>query len=175
MLERLEGALQLYMEPRTVGSGAQYPRMCVVVLLQQVPPAEPGASRSQTVFIVARQAAIATDPGECPFDNPSFGQDLKAGSIGSLHDLQLPCPCAPDDECHLSASVSTISKDAFDEGKHSSCPAQQVEGAITILNISRMNNDAQQEAQRVDQDVPLATFDLLARVVARRIEPRPPF
>jgi hypothetical protein len=27
-----------------------------------------------------------------------------------------------------------------------------------------MNNDVQQEAQRVDQDVPLATLDLLARV-----------
>jgi hypothetical protein len=50
-----------------------------------------------------------------------------------------------------------------------------VKGTITILNIGRMNDDAQQEAQRVDQDVPLATFDLLARVVARRIKPRPPF
>ncbi len=38
-----------------------------------------------------------------------------------------------------------------------------------------MYDDAQQEAQRVDQDVPLATFDLLARVVARRIERRPLF
>ena len=38
-----------------------------------------------------------------------------------------------------------------------------------------MDDDAQQEAQRVDQDVPLATFDLLARVVARRIERSPPF
>jgi hypothetical protein len=28
---------------------------------------------------------------------------------------------------------------------------------------------------RVDQDMPFATFVLLARVVARRIEPRPPF
>ena len=37
-----------------------------------------------------------------------------------------------------------------------------------------MNDDVQQQAQRVDQDVPLATLDLLARVVARRIEPRPP-
>jgi hypothetical protein len=37
-----------------------------------------------------------------------------------------------------------------------------MEGAITILNISRMNDDVQQEAQRVDQDVPFATFDLLA-------------
>jgi hypothetical protein len=50
-----------------------------------------------------------------------------------------------------------------------------MEGSITVLNISRMNDDAQQETQRVDQDVPLAALDLLARVVARRIEPRPPF
>jgi hypothetical protein len=32
--------------------------------------------------------------------------------------------------------------------------------SITVLNISRMNDDAQQEAQRIDQDVPLATLDL---------------
>ena len=60
-------------------------------------------------------------------------------------------------------------------GKQSSRPTQQLEGTVAVLNISRMDDDVQQEAQRVDQDVPLATFDLLARVVARRIEPSPPF
>ena len=79
------------------------------------------------------------------------------------------------DERHLRACVSAISKDTLDEGKQSPCPAQQMEGAVTVLNISRMNDDVQQEAQRVDQDVPLATFDLFARVVARRIERSPPF
>ena len=76
---------------------------------------------------------------------------------------------------HLLSRVSAISKDALDEREQSSRPAQQVEGAIAVLNIGGMNDDAQQEAQRVDQDVPLATLDLLARVVARRIEPSPPF
>ena len=76
----------------------------------------------------------------------------------------------PDDERHLPACINAISKDVFNEWKQSSCPAQQLEGAITVLNIRRMNDNAQQEAQRVDQDVPLAAFDLLARVVARRIE-----
>ena len=38
---------------------------------------------------------------------------------------------------------------------------------ITILNVGRMNDDIQQEPQRVDQDVPFATLDLLARVVAK--------
>jgi hypothetical protein len=45
--------------------------------------------------------------------------------------------------------------------------------APSVLNVGRMNNDVQQETQRIDQDVPLidqdvplATFDLLARAVA---------
>jgi hypothetical protein len=33
-----------------------------------------------------------------------------------------------------------------------------MEGTITVLNIGRMNNNVQQETQRVDQNVPLATF-----------------
>jgi hypothetical protein len=74
--------------------------------------------------------------------------DLEAGSVGSLHDLQPPCPCAPGDERHLLASVSAVSKDALNERKHPSCLAQYLQGAIAILNISGMNDDAQQEAQR---------------------------
>jgi hypothetical protein len=35
-----------------------------------------------------------------------------------------------------------------------------MEGAIAILNIGGMNDNVQQETQRVDQDVPLATLDL---------------
>jgi hypothetical protein len=31
--------------------------------------------------------AIATDPGERSFDNPSLGQDLEANDIGSLHNF----------------------------------------------------------------------------------------
>src|SRR5208282_3740487 len=126
-------------------------------------------------FEVASQASIAADPGERPFYNPPLGQDLEAGGIGALHDLQSPCPGAPDDECHLLSCVATISEDALDEWEQSSRPAQEMEGAVAVLNVSGMNDNAQQETQRVDQDVPLATFDLLARVVARRIEPRPPF
>ena len=82
---------------------------------------------------------------------------------------------SPDDERHLLSGIATISKDAVDKREQSSCPTQQQQGAITVLNIGGMNDNVQQEAQRVDQDVPLATLDLLARVVARRIEPRPPF
>jgi hypothetical protein len=38
-----------------------------------------------------------------------------------------------------------------------------------------MDNDVQQEAERVDEDVPLAARDLLARIVALRVERAAPF
>src|SRR6516164_71911 len=118
---------------------------------------------------------IAADPSECPFDDPSFGQDLETDGLGSLYNLQLPCPGAPHDERHLLSRIATVGKDALDEGEQSACSAQQMECSIAVLNVGGMNDNVQQETQRVDQDVPLATFDLLARVVARRIEPSPPF
>jgi hypothetical protein len=39
-------------------------------------------------------------------------------------------------------------------------PGATVEMPITVLNIGGTNNDVQQETQRIDQDVPLATLDL---------------
>ena len=60
-----------------------------------------------------------------------------AGSAGPGRSLQFPGAGAPEDECHLLARISAIRKDPLDKGKHASRPTQQVEGAITILNISR--------------------------------------
>ena len=68
----------------------------------------------------------------------------------------------------LAFSRSLSRRRAFQTGSRNPLsPVHQLwNAASTILNISRMNDDAQQEAQCVDQNVPLATFDLLARVVA---------
>ncbi len=126
-------------------------------------------------FEVARQTAVAADPCERPLDDPAFWQNLKSGNVRSLDDLQAPSTGAPNGQCHLASGISAISKNVFDEREQSSGSAQQMESTITILNVGRINDDIQQEAQRVDQDVPFATLDFLARVVARRIEPRPPF
>ncbi len=38
-----------------------------------------------------------------------------------------------------------------------------------------MNDDMHQQAERVDEDVALLALDLLARIVAGRVDPRPPF
>jgi hypothetical protein len=59
------------------------------------------------------QAAVVADPRKSSFDDPASGRDLEASSIGTLHDAQPPCPCAPDDGRHLVSGISAISKYAL--------------------------------------------------------------
>jgi hypothetical protein len=63
----------------------------------------------------------------------------------------------------------------FDEREGATSPPQYGSGTVAILNVGGMNDDAQQQAQRIDGDMALAPFDLLARVVTRRVDRRPPF
>ena len=47
--------------------------------------------------------------------------------------------------------------------------------AVAILNVGGMHCHAQQQAERIDDDMALATRDLLARIEALRVEQGPPF
>lgn len=47
--------------------------------------------------------------------------------------------------------------------------------AIAILHVGRMDDDVQEEAQGIDEDVPLAARDLFARIKALRVERGAPF
>ena len=53
--------------------------------------------------------------------------------------------------------------------------AREKHAAVTVLKISGMDNGKQQEALRIYRDMPLLAFDLLARVIAVRIDAGPPF
>jgi hypothetical protein len=48
---------------------------------------------------------------------------------------------------------------------------QQIPGAVSILNISGVDDDTEQETRGIDPDMALAAFDLLGGIVAAR----PPF
>lgn len=84
----------------------------------------------------------------------------------AFDDLDDPTPCAGCGRCDARPLIAGIGEDAFDEGKQ--CASALVEHqscAVAILDVGGMDRDAQQEAERVNQNVPLAAFDLLARVV----------
>jgi len=48
-------------------------------------------------------------------------------------------------------------------------------GTVAILHVGGVDDHAQQEAERIDEDVALASLDLLARIEALRIKRRAPF
>lgn len=95
--------------------------------------------------------------------------------IGALDDLELPGPGGGDGGLHLWSLISAVAIDQRDEGEQPACTAQHGEGAVAILHIGGMDDDAQEKAERIDEDVPLAARDLLTRIKALRVERRAPF
>ena len=137
--------------------------------------AEEGGDGSGVALEVAGQAAVLADPGKGALDDPALGQDDKAMGVAALDDLQGPGTGLGDHLGHLWPLVAGVGEDAFDERKGSPRGAQQVARAVAILHVGGLDGDAQQEAQRINQDVALAAGDFLARIKALRVERRAPF
>jgi len=95
--------------------------------------------------------------------------------IGSLDDLEFPGTGLGDGIGRLLPLIATIGEDALDEREQASRSTQQWNGSVAILDIAGSDEDVQQEAERVDQNVALAARCLLAGIIARGIERSPPF
>ena len=107
--------------------------------------------------------------------DPSFGQNDEAVHIRALDDRDLPASRGGDRAGHFRSLVCCVGEDAFDEGKTPSHAAQQAARAVAVLDVGGQNAHAEQEAERVDEDMALAARDLLARVIALRVERGAPF
>ena len=75
----------------------------------------------------------------------------------------------------LAALIGGIGEQRLQERIHPEQCRQQQDATVAILDVSRMNNGVQQQAERIYQNVALLALDLLARIIARRIEAGPPF
>ena len=71
--------------------------------------------------------------------------------------------------------VSAVGKEFLQKRKPAEQGSEDQNAAIAVLDIGWMHDGVQQQAYRVDKDVALLTFDLLTRIVARRIDAGPPF
>jgi hypothetical protein len=119
---------------------------------------------------------MAADPGEGAFDDPSLGENDEAMQLVAFDDFEGPGSGPDEGGSQLWSLVVGIGKDDLDEGKQAAgSTVEDQRRAVAVLHVGRMHNDVQQEPERVDENVPLAALDLLARVIALRIDRSPPF
>jgi hypothetical protein len=52
---------------------------------------------------------------------------------------------------------------------------KQHDATVTVLDVSAVNDRVEQQTQRIYENVALLALDFLARIVAMRINPGPPF
>ena len=137
--------------------------------------AEEGEGVAGEVLEVLGQPSAATEPSEGPLDDPALRERHEALLAGPADDFQAPTPGPGDGARGRSTLVGTIGEDHLHEREQPASGAQQRDGAVTVLDVGGMDRGVQQEAERVDQDVPLLAGDLFPRVVTLRVDLRPPF
>jgi hypothetical protein len=71
--------------------------------------------------------------------------------------------------------IGSVGKQLLQERIHSEQGRKQHDAPVTILDIGGMNDGVEQQTQRIYENVTLLALDLLARIVAMRINPGPPF
>ena len=131
---------------------------------------------SRVALEVAGEAPIVADPGERSLDDPSFGEHDEAMQFTALDNRELPSAGLGDGGRGLRTLVRGISEDTLDEGKEAArAPIEDEQSAVAILHGSRVDDDVQQQAERVDQNMPFAAGDLLGCIKALRVKRGAPF
>ncbi len=131
---------------------------------------------SSVALEIACQAPMATDPGERTLDDPAFGKNDETMQLIAFDDFELPGAGACDDRRRFWSLVAGIGEDTLEEREETArTPIENEPRAVAILHVGRMNNDIQQETERIDENVPLAARDLLARIEALWVKRGAPF
>ena len=134
-----------------------------------------GDGAASEVLEILGEPPAAIEPGDGALDDPALRQQLEACTIAALDDLELPVRYGVEDLFELGALIGPVADDLLKKRKQSSHCLEQRWCAVAILHIGGMHLHAQEQTERVDEEMALLALDLLAGVIARRIDLGPPF
>src|SRR5215207_8814437 len=131
--------------------------------------------RARQRLEVFGQTAAAPQPAERAFHNPALGKNREAlCSIAALHDLK-PGPSRPAHRAGRPlALIGPVRDHPLQKGKEPSHLPQNPQAAVAILHVAGENGAAEHQAERVNNGVALAPFNLLGGIKAHRIDPAAP-
>ncbi len=76
----------------------------------------------------------------------------------------------------LRTAVGAVGEDRLRKGKEpAGVLAENQHGAVAVLHVGRKHHGIEDQAEGVDGKMALLALDFLARVIARRVDARPPF
>lgn len=118
-------------------------------------------------FIIAAESAITPKPAERSFDHPPSRKHFECMLVGAFDDFNRATPEFLD-VIDQSPSVTAIGPDVFDAAwcGLSKERSQQLPGPVAVLNVRGQNHHTEDQTDGIDQDMPLASVDLLAGIVA---------
>ena len=126
----------------------------------------PCLTRLRQLLVIFAQSPASSQPSQSTFNHPTTRQHLKTMTVfRTPHNLQNPatnCTCP----IHQGSSIGRICPDQLKPGESPQELSQHKLGSITVLNVSSMDHNSQQQTYGVDYDVSLASFNLLTRIVA---------
>lgn len=97
------------------------------------------ATALSMVVLKSFEAAIAVKSSDCTLNNPPPRQQFKPfGSVGSLDDLQGPCPDLGQSDFQLGSSIAAVREDVAKPGKERANGSEERRGAIAVLDIGGM-------------------------------------
>ena len=113
------------------------------------------------------EAAVAVEPSEGAFDDPSAGQQDEAfRNVGSFDDFDCPVAGLSEGVLEFVAGIAAIGENMAQFGIALADGVQHQWRTVAVLNISRVNDSMDKVAAGVGQDMALPALDLLARVIA---------
>lgn len=125
---------------------------------------------------VLGQAAAAVEPADGALDDPSLGQHDELVQLGSLDDLDVDVPAGSSQPLlEYRPLVAAVGVELQQEREQPEQRAHQQYTAVTVLHVCRMDDGVQQETLGIYEKVALLSLDLLAGIIARRVDREPPF
>ena len=115
-------------------------------------------------LIVFGKPSILAQPGERSLNNPSLGKDDKLVRLRAFDDFDDPAVPA-DRPIDKLAGITAIGPDDLKAPpSRTQLPDQQL-AAVTVLDVGRVNDQREDQAERVNDDRALAPLGFLARIV----------
>jgi hypothetical protein len=127
---------------------------------------QPGGCAFDGVLEVLGEATVSVEPSKGPLDDPAHWQEFEPlGGIGWLYDFECPFADLVERRAQFLAGIAAVGKDVVQprEATHDSCHERRT---VTVLDIGAVDGRVEEIAAGIGEDVALASFDLLANVIA---------